>query len=104
MVKTSPENSVSPIYDLEGVPSYDADEQFFDNDSATVEHGVTVTSSEESSAIKPMEVDDGERKATMWSVRFYNCRLECIDVVVGSLILNMPLSSFNVYNRTNEAI
>ncbi|KAL3781799.1 hypothetical protein ACHAWO_000866 [Cyclotella atomus] len=68
MAKTSPESSVSPIHDLEGVPSYDADEQFFDNDAATVEHGVAVTSSEESgSNIKPMEVDDAERKATMWS-------------------------------------
>ncbi len=72
MAKTSPESSVSPIHDLEGVPSYDADEQFFDNDAATVEHGVAVTSSEESgSNIKPMEVDDAERKATMWSVRHF---------------------------------
>lgn len=74
MTKTSPENNIGSIHDLEGVPSYDADEFYENEDAATVEHGVAVTASDDS-ARKSLEVDNGEVKKSMWSVRFIMCVL-----------------------------
>ena len=68
----SPESSAGQIYNLEGVPSYDADdgeydieEDFVENDADTIDHHgherEQGNGSEDSTRKPPLEVDDSER-------------------------------------------
>ena len=80
----SPESSTGQIYNLEGVPSYDADdgeyddiEEFVDNDAATIDHHgqeeeEQADGSEDSTRKPPLDGD--ERIKSMWSVRFLICQ------------------------------
>ena len=78
----SPESSTGQIYNLEGVPSYDADdgeydiEEFVDNDAATIDHHgqeEEQADGSEDSTRKP-SLDGDERIKSMWSVRFLICQ------------------------------
>ena len=111
----SPESSASQIYNLEGVPSYDADdgeydieEDFVDNDADTIDHHgheqEQGNGSEDSTRKPPLEVDDSERFKSMWSVRFLIICMNIKALLHSMFFHTHLLLSYKTNTRMNEAI